>query len=222
MAKAQGKSVADFVGSGAKQLLKIPEAKSKLGEFTLKDIVSELEKPGRDPRDVFVPVQFRDDLSELKDVKPGMVCPGVVTNVTNFGAFVDIGVHQDGLVHISQLGQKFVTDPSQVVSPGDKVTVRVLEVNLEKSQMSLTMRMDEKPVRATASQEAKPLTVSYAGDKRPVPSGGKTFTPKSPDQRPRPRPESSGGSRGFSSEKPGQAFNNAFAGLASLKSSLKK
>jgi uncharacterized protein len=222
MAKSQGKGVADFVGAGAKQLLKLPEAKSKLGEFTLKDIVSELEKPGRDPRDVFVPVQFRDDLSELKDVKPGMICTGVVTNVTNFGAFVDIGVHQDGLVHISQLGQKFVTDPSQVVSPGDKVTVRVLEVNLEKSQMSLTMRMDEKPARAAASQEAKPLTVSYAGDKRPVPSGGKTFTPKSPDQRPRPRSESSGGSRGFSSEKPGQAFNNAFAGLASLKSSLKK
>jgi hypothetical protein len=92
-------------------------------------------------------------------------------------------------------------------------------VNLEKSQMSLTMRMDEKPVKA-ASQEAKPLTVSYAGDKRP--SGGKTFTPKAPDSRPRPRPESSGGARGFSSEKPGQAFNNPFAGLASLKGALKK
>jgi uncharacterized protein len=223
MAKSNGKSVSDFVGSGAKQLLKVPEAKAKLGEFTLKDIVSELEKPGRDPRDVFVPVQFRDDLTELKDVKAGMVCPGVVTNVTNFGAFVDIGVHQDGLVHISQLGQKFVTDPSQVVSPGDKVTVRVLEVNLEKSQMSLTMRMDEKPAR-TSSQESKPLVVSYAGDKKSASagSGGKTFTPKSPDARPRPRPESSGGSRGFSSDKPGQAFNNPFAGLASLKGALKK
>ncbi len=223
MAKSNGKSVSDFVGSGAKQLLKVPEAKAKLGEFTLKDIVSELEKPGRDPRDVFVPVQFRDDLTELKDVRAGMVCPGVVTNVTNFGAFVDIGVHQDGLVHISQLGQKFVTDPSQVVSPGDKVTVRVLEVNLEKSQMSLTMRMDEKPARPS-SQESKPLVVSYAGDKKSASAGagGKTFTPKSPDARPRPRAESSGGSRGFSSDKPGQAFNNPFAGLASLKGALKK
>jgi hypothetical protein len=87
--------------------------------------------------------------------------------------------------------------------------------------MSLTMRMDEKPVR-TGTQEAKPLTVSYAGDKKPVAGSGKTFTPKSPDQRPRPRPESSGSSRGFSSEKPGQAFNNPFAGLASLKGALKK
>ncbi len=229
IAKARGKSVADFIGKGAKELLSVPEAKERLGEFTLKDIVTELEKPGRDPRDVFVPVQFREDLSELKNVQPGMICPGVVTNVTNFGAFVDIGVHQDGLVHISQLGNRFVSDPSQVVSPGDKVTVKVLEVNLEKSQMALTMRLEEKPKhepRSKAPVEPKKLVVSYEGDRRipesrPAPrpeirpSGGKTFSPPS-----------SGGGRPIPpkerTSKPAQVFNNPFAGLASLKDSLKK
>ncbi len=182
IALSQGKTIQDFIGAGAKQLLKMPEAKERLGEFTLKDIVIELEKPGRDPRDSFVPIQFRDDLNALKDVQIGMICPGVVTNVTNFGAFVDIGVHQDGLVHISQLTNKFVTDPSQVVSPGDKVTVKVLEVNLEKSQMALTMRFDgaqqetakstaqpqarreKKPRTPQPAPEPKKLMVSYTGD----------------------------------------------------------
>jgi uncharacterized protein len=225
IAKSQGKSVSDFIGSGAKQLLSLSEAKERLGEFTLKDIVTELEKPGRDPRAVFVPIQFREDLSELKEVQPGMVCPGVVTNVTNFGAFVDIGVHQDGLVHISQLGNKFVTDPSQVVSPGDKVTVRVLEVNLEKSQMALTMKVDEKPKSEPRPRggavEPKKLVVSYEGDRRPEPRNerptGRTFTPPA---------STAGSSSGFSSamkpKKPAQAFNNPFAGLASLKDALKK
>ena len=217
LAASLGKSVSDLIGVGAKQLVKMNEARDRLGEFTLKDIVSELEKPGRDPRDVFVPVQFREDLSELKDVQPGMVCPGVVTNVTNFGAFVDIGVHQDGLVHISQLGNRFVTDPSQVVSPGDKVTVKVLEVNLEKSQMALTMRFDEKArtpgvstqVTKKASIEASPkrLVVSYEGDQAPKP-------PIRPSQ---PARKSTG-----AAIKPQSAFNNPFAGLASLKDTLKK
>jgi uncharacterized protein len=230
IAKSQGKSVQDFIGAGAKQLLKIPEAKDRLGEFTLKDIVAELEKPGRDPRDTFIPVQFREDLSELKDVQPGMICPGVVTNVTNFGAFVDIGVHQDGLVHISQLGNKFVSDPNQVVSPGDRVTVKVLEVNLEKTQMALTMRFDEKPKAESRSAKAKSpvapktLVVSYSDEQ-------KTFNPR-PKDAPRPKverePVRGGSSRpsitpvNREANKPAQAFNNAFAGLASLKDSLKK
>lgn len=224
LAKSQGKSVQDLIGSGAKQLLKLPEAKEKLGEFTVKDIVSELEKPGRDPRDVFVPVQFREDLSELKDVQPGMICPGVVTNVTNFGAFVDIGVHQDGLVHISQLTNKFVTDPNQVVSPGDKVTVKVLEVNLEKSQMALTMRFDEKPSQRAPAKpvEAKKLVVSY-GDQPQQPSRprGPTIQERRPDQ-PRPAAREPRHDRPKAPVKPKEAFNNPFAGLAALKDSLKK
>ena len=87
-----------------------------------------------------MPFAFRDDIHELKDLQPGMVCPGIVTNVTNFGAFVDIGVHQDGLVHISQLADKFVKDPREVVSAGDRVSVRVLEVKLDKKQIALTMK----------------------------------------------------------------------------------
>lgn len=244
IAKSQGKAITDFIGSGAKQLLKLPEAKEKLGEFTLKDIVTELEKPGRDPRDTFVPVQFREDLSELKDVQPGMICPGVVTNVTNFGAFVDIGVHQDGLVHISQLGNKFVTDPNQVVSPGDRVTVKVLEVNLEKTQMALTMRFDDKTkgnggARPQAQAPvAKNLVVSYEGDhKRPEPTQ-KTFSPRPAsrpaerysEQRHHPRPNSGqqdsrprpGTNANRAPIKPQEAFNNAFAGLAGLKGALKK
>ncbi|MBC7395851.1 MAG: helix-hairpin-helix domain-containing protein, partial [Bdellovibrionales bacterium] len=247
LAKSQGKSVQDFIGSGARQLLKNSEAKEKLGEFTVKDIVTELEKPGRDPRDTFVPIQFRDDLTSLKDVQPGMICPGLVTNVTNFGAFVDIGVHQDGLVHISQLGNKFVTDPNQVVSPGDKVTVKVLEVNLEKSQMALTMRFDEKPKseprgqRTPAPAAPKTLVVSYKEEQaRPQPTQ-RTFTPSAnrekreyaprPEQtqqrntgfRPsEPRNNDRGAQAPMRPAKPPVAFNNAFAGLAALKDSIKK
>jgi uncharacterized protein len=236
LAKAHGKSISDLIGAGAKQLLKLPEAKEKLGEFTLKDIVNELEKPGRDPRDTFIPVTFRDDLNGLKDVQAGMICPGVVTNVTNFGAFVDIGVHQDGLVHISQLGNKFVTDPAQVVAPGDKVTVKVLEVNLEKSQMALTMRFDDKQAtqsrtRAPSTpQAAKTLVVSYEGDQKKLPpmtarAPGPKFTPRDPNAAPprehRPRPEYRAPEQ-RQPMKPQQAFNNAFAGLAALKDTLKK
>ncbi|MHC5732585.1 MAG: S1 RNA-binding domain-containing protein, partial [Nostoc sp.] len=89
-----------------------------VGGFTFDDILRELEKPGRDPRDPFKAFSFRDDIFEVKDLKEGMICPGIVTNVTNFGAFVDIGVHQDGLVHISALSHKFVEDPRKVVNPG--------------------------------------------------------------------------------------------------------
>src|SRR5206468_5608158 len=85
---------------------------------------------------------YRADIHTLQDLQPGMVCPGIVTNVTNFGAFVDIGVHQDGLVHISQLADKFVKDPKDVVSPGDRVSVRVLEVKLDKKQIALTMKAE--------------------------------------------------------------------------------
>src|SRR5262249_59013702 len=104
------------------------------------DIVAELAKPGRDPRDTFVPFEYRADVHELADLKPEMVCPGIVTNVTNFGAFVDIGVHQDGLVHVSQLSERFVKDPKEVVHPGLRVQVRVLEVNLDKGQIALSMK----------------------------------------------------------------------------------
>jgi len=111
-----------------------------LGEPTLRDILAELEKPGRDPRGDFSPPAFREDLRALEDVREGMVLEGVVTNVTAFGAFVDVGVHQDGLVHVSQLAARYVRDPAQVVRVGDRLTVKVLSVDTERRRLGLSVR----------------------------------------------------------------------------------
>jgi uncharacterized protein len=111
-----------------------------VGEPTLRDIAGELGKPGRDPRAEFSPPKFRDDVTAMEDLKPGMVLEGVVTNVTAFGAFVDIGVHNDGLVHVSQLAEKFVKDPSEVVKVGQKLTVRVLEIDNQRKRIALSAR----------------------------------------------------------------------------------
>jgi len=121
------KSINDLIGKGAPALKTNTQLKQTLRDFTFNHIIQELEKPGRDPRSEFEYVKYREDIHEISDLKPGMVCTGVVTNVTNFGAFVDIGVHQDGLVHISQLSDSFVKDPRAVVNPGDKVQVRVVD-----------------------------------------------------------------------------------------------
>ncbi|WP_394842908.1 RNA-binding transcriptional accessory protein [Pendulispora brunnea] len=113
-----------------------------VGSFTLQDILSELRKPGRDPRATFEPPKFRDDVRTMEDLKPDMELEGVVTNVTAFGAFVDIGVHQDGLVHVSKLTDRYVKDPNEVVKVGDKIKVRVLEVDLGRKRISLTARKE--------------------------------------------------------------------------------
>jgi uncharacterized protein len=115
----------------------------KIGEPTLKDIISELEKPGRDPRAEFKYATFREGIKEIRDLEVGMELEGIVTNVANFGAFVDVGVHQDGLVHISQLADYFVKDPKQVVKVGQVVKVRVLEVNEKLKRIGLSMRNRE-------------------------------------------------------------------------------
>ncbi|MBT3223654.1 MAG: S1 RNA-binding domain-containing protein, partial [Proteobacteria bacterium] len=112
----------------------------EVGLPTLRDILDELAKPGRDPRDTFEPPKFRDDIQSIDDLQPGMVLEGVVTNVTSFGAFVDLGVHQDGLVHISKLADRFVSDPHEVVGAGQKLMVRVLAVDLERRRISLSAR----------------------------------------------------------------------------------
>jgi uncharacterized protein len=111
-----------------------------LGEPTLRDILAELEKPGRDPRGDFSAPAFRADLSALEDVREGMVLQGVVTNVTAFGAFVDVGVHQDGLVHVSEVANRFVRDPAEVLRVGDRLAVKVLGVDLERRRLSLSVR----------------------------------------------------------------------------------
>ena len=111
-----------------------------IGEPTLRDIIAELEKPGRDPRAQFTYATFRDDIKEMRDLQVGMELEGVVTNVANFGAFIDLGVHQDGLIHVSQLADRFISDPNEVVKVGQVVKVRVLEVNMGLKRIGLSMR----------------------------------------------------------------------------------
>lgn len=142
IAKDLGVPVVSLIGN-VELLRRIDRARYQAGDvgsFTLDDICAELLRPGRDPRDEFQPPKFRDDVRTLEDLKPGMALEGVVTNVTAFGAFVDVGVHQDGLVHVSQLADRFVKDPSEVVKVGDKVNVRVLEVDLVRKRIALTRK----------------------------------------------------------------------------------
>ncbi len=115
-------------------------AKLGIGEPTLRDIAAELSRPGRDPRDELPKVMMRSDVMDIKDLKPGMELRGTVRNVTDFGAFVDIGVHRDGLVHISQMAQRRINHPSEIVRVGDIVTVWVLEADAKTNRISLTMR----------------------------------------------------------------------------------
>lgn len=142
MAQDLGVPVASLIGNV--ELIKKIDSKryigGDVGSYTLDDIFKELLKPGRDPRSSFEPPKFRDDVRTLEDLKPDMVLEGVVTNVTAFGAFVDVGVHQDGLVHVSQLADRFVKDASEVVKVGDRIQVRVLEVDLVRRRISLSAK----------------------------------------------------------------------------------
>ena len=129
----------------------------RFGEPTVRDIIGELDKPGRDPRPEFRTAAFREGVEELKDLQQGMILEGVVTNVTNFGAFVDVGVHQDGLVHISALSDKFVKDPREVVKAGDVVKVKVMEVDIPRKRIALSMRLNDDPRdQVAAGRQDKP------------------------------------------------------------------
>ena len=149
-----GKRIEDLIGkSDVLRTLK-PElfADDKFGVITVKDILGELEKPGRDPRPDFKVARFNDGVEDIKDLKEGMVLEGTVSNVAQFGAFVDLGVHQDGLVHVSQLSNKFVNDAREVVKTGDIVKVKVLEVDMARQRISLTMKLDAQAPRGAAGQ----------------------------------------------------------------------
>ncbi|XHS78277.1 Tex family protein [Burkholderiaceae bacterium UC74_6] len=139
-----GRPIAEIMGKSDVIRTLRPEAfaDEKFGAITVKDILAELEKPGRDPRPDFKVARFNDGVEDIKDLQEGMVLEGTVSNVAQFGAFVDLGVHQDGLVHVSQLSNKFVTDAREVVKTGDIVKVRVLEVDLARKRISLTMKLD--------------------------------------------------------------------------------
>ncbi len=227
-------SLDELLGKGADRARQDPEFRAQVGELTCEDIVKELEKPGRDPREAFVPFRFRDDVHDLADLRPGMRCPGIVTNVTNFGAFVDVGVHHDGLVHLSQLSDTFVKDPREVVHPGMRVQVRVLEVNLDKQQLALSMKSEAaaRPPRERREGQAgpprarerdrrerrpeqpregrKPSQGPGARTDRPRPGAGPK-RPRPAEHRPAPSPRSSGH----------VPLNNPFAVLADLKKTLK-
>jgi uncharacterized protein len=219
MAQDVGANINELVGDGAKKLL---NARTKwasiVGEYTFDDMVKELEKPGRDPRDPFKVFQFRDDIFEVKDLKEEMICPGLVTNVTNFGAFVDIGVHQDGLVQISELAHKFVEDPRKVVNPGDQVMVKVLKVDQAKNQISLSMKLDAAPDHKSFrdQKEARPggprgdfkPQVGGHGQGRRDDRGPRADTGRTHQAGPRTFDQNRGGGGA-----PKPAFNNPFAAL---------
>ena len=144
MLHALGKPIQEVMGRADVIRSLKPEAfaDEKFGAITVKDILAELEKPGRDPRPDFKVARFNEGVEDIKDLQPGMVLEGTVSNVAAFGAFVDLGVHQDGLVHVSQLSHKFVNDAREVVKAGDIVKVKVLEVDLARNRISLTMKLD--------------------------------------------------------------------------------
>jgi uncharacterized protein len=143
------KPVAELMGRAEMLKTLRPElfVNEKFGVITVKDILGELEKPGRDPRPDFKVARFNDGVEDIRDLQPGMILEGTVSNVAAFGAFVDLGVHQDGLVHVSQLSHKFTTDAREVVKTGDMVKVRVVEVDVERKRIGLSMKLGEAPPR---------------------------------------------------------------------------
>ncbi len=193
-----GVPVASLIGN-AEAIARIDRRRYEtgdVGEFTMNDILGELKKPGRDPRAVFEPPRFRDDVRTMEDLRPGMELEGVVTNVTAFGAFVDVGVHQDGLVHVSQLADRFVKDPSDVVKVGDRIKVRVLEVDLNRKRISLTAKSGAAPAQGQRPQG------QAAGGGKPAQGG------RGPQGQGRGQPQQSAGKGSAAGFK-----NNPFADL---------
>ena len=161
-----GLGIRDLIGKSAVLHALQPEAfaDAQFGVPTIKDILVELDKPGRDPRPEFKTAVFKEGVEAIGDLTPGMQLEGVVTNVANFGAFVDIGVHQDGLVHVSQLADRFIKDPREVVKAGDIVKVRVVEVDLARKRIALTMKLQD---RVDSSKAAPPAARSAVAAPRP-------------------------------------------------------
>jgi uncharacterized protein len=172
ISRTTGKSVRDLVGNGGFLRTLRPDefVDDRFGVPTVKDILAELEKPGRDPRPVFRTAAFLEGVREMSDLQPGMRLEGVVTNVANFGAFVDIGVHQDGLVHVSQLADRFVKDPREVVKAGDIVTVTVLEVDVKRRRIGLTLRAQQPPRARAGDRDDSPRPRAHGGA-RPTAGG---------------------------------------------------
>jgi len=187
--KACGRPIGQLIGDAATLRGLKPEAftDARFGLPTVKDIVRELEKPGRDPRPEFKAARFADGIEDLKDLQVGMVLEGVITNVAAFGAFVDIGVHQDGLVHISALSEKFIKDPRDVVKVGDVVKVKVLEVDVPRKRIALTCRLDDVPGETRGGRrEERPVSSERGG--RDARGSGRTDAPRAAAPKPSAAP----------------------------------
>jgi uncharacterized protein len=198
-----GKPVAELMGRADMLKTLKPElfANDSVGVITVKDILSELEKPGRDPRPDFKVAKLQDGVEDIQDLKVDMVLEGTVSNVAAFGAFVDLGVHQDGLIHVSQLSNKFITDAREVVKTGDIVKVKVLEVDVPRKRISLTMKLDAAPARKDGAKDNR---FEFAGRDNRQRSGGGFAS----NQR---------GSMHTSQPQEGSAMASAFAKLQGLK-----
>lgn len=175
--QATHQSLAELMGNTSElhQLNAAQFTDDRFGLPTVTDILKELEKPGRDPRGEFKTATFLDGVEQISDLKPGMILEGTVTNVTNFGAFVDIGVHQDGLVHISSLSDKFVEDPHDVVKTGDIVKVKVLEVEVDRKRIALTMRLDEQTNRSHSESRKSSKTQTTSSRRQSSSAIGNAF-----------------------------------------------
>ncbi|MFY8273807.1 Tex family protein [Pseudoalteromonas sp. SSDWG2] len=169
---ANDQDISALIGNGQvlKSLNPQDYTDEQFGLPTVTDIISELHKPGRDPRPEFKTAEFKAGVETINDLKPGMVLEGVVSNVANFGAFVDVGVHQDGLVHISALTDKFISDPREVVKAGDIVKVKVLEVDTGRKRISFTMRLNDEVPASSAKPEHKPAAKKGSTPKAKGPS----------------------------------------------------
>ncbi|MBL8386565.1 MAG: RNA-binding transcriptional accessory protein [Burkholderiales bacterium] len=170
------RDIAQVIGDAAtlRRLAPTRYADAQFGLPTVEDVLKELEKPGRDPRPQFVTARFHDGVTSLSDLRPGMLLEGVVSNVANFGAFVDIGVHQDGLVHVSALSERFVRDPREVVRAGQVVKVRVVDVDVKRGRVALTMRLRDAPDATQARRgagAAAPVRAQARRPDRPAPGG---------------------------------------------------
>jgi uncharacterized protein len=203
-----GKPVAELMGRADMLKTLKPElfANDSVGVITVKDILSELEKPGRDPRPDFKVAKLQDGVEDIQDLKVDMVLEGTVSNVAAFGAFVDLGVHQDGLIHVSQLSNKFITDAREVVKTGDIVKVKVLEVDVLRKRISLTMKLDAATVRKDGVKDNR---FEFAGKDNRQRNGG-SFTPNHAQRGPSHTSHTS-------QAQEGSAMASAFAKLQGLK-----
>ena len=200
---AAGRGVKQVIGDGAflRSLKPQDFTDERFGLPTVRDILRELEKPGRDPRPEFKAAQFADGVEDIRDLRPGMVLEGVVSNVAAFGAFVDIGVHQDGLVHISALSDHFVKDPREVVKAGDIVKVKVLEVDVPRKRIALTRRLEDSPAPAKKPER----------DERGAGQGRAAGGGRDRDQRGQRNPGNGGGRSAVSAAPANNALADAFA-----------